>query len=267
MKSRLLILLAIVAVSATMIYSKCGGGDKPNPPADQTDRLAEILKDLDRESYSLSFDKAIDGAGIKQTSYGAESLLAFADPQDLICPEPFRLKIRRVPIWRIPIRVLPTCPTMIPFEKFNGINEFLAKADPAQFGSMKAIKVDGGGALLATERFTASFANAKLDKYDEALSNLDGAKFLILNAGGGGDTLGMPRDFYGYGDINSAVLKKYKVSLKDILKPQLKGCFDILVLERLKELLGRVNPTTYRDLTVTPLAQDKNIGILTAGKQ
>lgn len=267
MKSRLLVLLTIVAVSATMIYSKCGGnGGKKPKPADQTDRLADILKDLDKESYSLSFEKSIDGAGIKQTSYGAESLLAYADPQDLICPEPFRLKIRRVPIWRLPTRPVPTCPTMIPFERFNGINELLARADPAQFGAMKAIKVDGGGALLATQLFTAPYASLKLDKYDEAMSSLDGEKFLILNAGGG-DTLGMPRDFYGYGDINSTVLKKYKLSLKDILKPQLKGCYDILVLERLKELLGRMNPAAFRDLKVTPMAQDKNIGILTSGKQ
>ena len=76
------------------------------------DRINAIVKDLALDSYSLSFEKAIPSGGITQTAYGADNYLAFADPQDLICPDPIRLRFKRIPIWKRPNFILPTCPDM-----------------------------------------------------------------------------------------------------------------------------------------------------------
>src|SRR6187431_873469 len=73
---------AIAIIAVAVILAGC--------PTTKQERLDDIVKDLNKESYSLSFETAMPEKGISQTQYGAESFLAFADPQDLICPDPIR---------------------------------------------------------------------------------------------------------------------------------------------------------------------------------
>src|SRR6476620_11208670 len=64
------------------------------------DRIDAIVSDLSVDSYSLHFSKTYPKSGITKAAYGSDTYLAFADPQDVICGEPIRLKYPRVPIWR-----------------------------------------------------------------------------------------------------------------------------------------------------------------------
>jgi hypothetical protein len=228
----------------------------PNPE----DRLDQILSDLSREDFSLSFEKSMPSIGITKTAYGADSYVVFADPQDLICPEPIRFRYRRIPIWKIPTYIPPTCPDMIiDWYKVKQVRELITKADPGQYGGLKEIGLSNGGAFLATEKFAGQFANLRLDKFDDLTKDLDAARFLMFNSISNGF---FQRNFYGYANINDIVLKPYKINLKDLLKPTLKGCFDPLILSIIRERLQRFDPVTYKGLNVTPLEQNKGIAVL-----
>ncbi|MBE7170623.1 MAG: hypothetical protein INR73_08530 [Williamsia sp.] len=231
--------------------------------ATREDRIDSIMKGLSADNYSLSFDKTYASAGITRTAYGADNYLVFADPQDVICGEPLRYQIKKVPIYKRPNFVVPTCPDMsIDIWKLSQIQELLVKADPAQFKGAKQIKLADGKTLLATERFTSQYANLKSDRIDAITKDLSPDKFILL---GNSDALNggvFTRNFYGWADLNSIVFKQYKLSLKDILKPTQKGCFDPLILKVIRERLVELNASLYKNLTVTPLAQDKNIAVL-----
>ena len=225
------------------------------------DRIDEIMKGVATDDYSFSFNQTYPSAGISRTAYGAESYLGYVDPQDLICPEPFRFKQKKVAIWRRPNFIIPTCPDMtIDIWKLDQVRETIAKADPRQFEGLRAVKFEGGrGGFLATDKFTGQFRTMQLDKIDKVTKDLDGARYLMLNTPGdysGGAT----RSFYGYADLNSIVFKPYRTNLKDILKPTLKGCFDPIVLSILKERLQRVDPAIYKGLEVTKL--NETVGVL-----
>ena len=183
------------------------------------------------------------------------------DPQDVICPEPFRLKQKKIAIWKRPNFIVPTCPDMtIDIWKLEQVRDLARKADPRRFETLAIVKsVDGKGGFLATEKFTGQFAAMKLDKIDEITKDLDGAKYLLLNAPGdyrGGIT----RSFYGYANLNDWVFRPLRTNLKDLLKPTLKGCFDPIVLSILKERLQKLDPVVYENLNVTTIAQ--NVGVL-----
>ena len=228
------------------------------------DRIDAIVKDLSLESYSLSFAKPIPEAGITKTAYGADNYLQFADPQNLICPEPIRLKYKAIPIWRRPNIIWPTCPDMIiDIYKLRQLKELLLKADYRQFGGLKEVALNAGGGFLADKQFTAQFANMQFDKIDEITKDLSHDRFLMLNDPaklGSGAT----RSFYGYADLNRIVFKPYRKNLKDLLKPTLKGCFDPIVLSTIKKRLQGLDPAYYSNLAVTPLAENNNIAVLSA---
>lgn len=231
--------------------------------ATREDRIDSIMKGVSADNYSFSFDKTYSSTGITRTAYGADNYLVFADPQDVICGEPLRYQIKKVPIYKRPNFVVPTCPDMsIDIWKMGQIQELLAKADPAQFKGAKQIRLADGKTLLATERFTSQYANLKSDRIDVITKDLSPDKFIML---GTSDVLNggvFTRNFYGWADLNSIVFKQHKLSLKDILKPTQKGCFDPLILKVIRERLVELNASLYRNLTVTPLAQDKNIAVL-----
>jgi hypothetical protein len=226
------------------------------------DRIDAIVKDLSQDSYSLSFEKPNYGAGITRTAYGADNYLAYVDPQDLICPDPIRLKFKRIPIWKRPNFILPTCPDMIiDIIKWKEIREVLAKADPAQFGDLKNLDILGGGAFFATEKFTSQYKTMQLDKIDRLTGDLNQESFLMLNQPGD-FTGGFTRNFYGNADLNEIVLRPKRIDLKELFRPILKGCFDPRILSIIRERLQTMDPVAFKGLQVTPVMDDKNIAVL-----
>jgi hypothetical protein len=273
MKFRITLALAATGVAAMLTFSNCkkeqnvtpaeGFVNSENTSNLTTDRIDAIMKDLSTDSYSLSFDRPILSAGITRTAYGADNYLVFADPQDLICPDPIKFRQRLVPIWKIPVIVQPTCPDMsIDIYKLEQVRELLVKAAPLKYGKLQEIKLSNGGGLLATGKFTNQYANLKTDKIDAITKDLSSEKYLLFNAPGNFDGV-FTRSFYGYADLNKIVFEPYRTNLKDILKPTLKGCFDPLVLSIIRDRLQRIDPALYKDLNVTTLPQDKSIGLLT----
>lgn len=227
------------------------------------DRIYEIVKDLSTDSYSLHFGKTYLDYGITQATYGANSYLAFADPQDVICPDPIRLRYKQIPIWRRPNIVWPTCPDMTPdIYKLSQIQELLISADPLRFKTLKQVKfINQEGGFFGTPAFFKQFPAMQYDKIDDATANLSLDKFLMLNDPRSLGTAAT-RSFYGYANLNDIVLKPYKKSLKDIFRPTLKGCFDPETLKALMSRLQSIDPAYYKSLTLTSLPENKSIGLL-----
>jgi hypothetical protein len=278
MKHRITIALAATSVAAMLTFTSCkkdlafndaqaNGNGMAYSAAGQAitapDRIDAIVKDLSIDSYSFSFSQTNPAAGITRTAYGADNYLVYADPQDLICPEPFRLRYKKVPIWRRPNFVIPTCPDYsIDKARLKSIQEIIAKADPRQFGSLKQINISNGGAALASSQLLKSYSGLQLDKFDAVTKDMDPSRFVVL---GGPDTEKggvFTRGFYGYADLPNLVFRPYKINLKDLIKPTMKGCFDPLILKTIRERLVASNPAMYKSLTVTQLPQDKSIGVL-----
>lgn len=272
-----IMVFAVAAIFTAFIFTNC---KKEEPPITErvdesgiigddaeisgrsADRIDAIMKDLDKNNYSLSFNKAMPDFGITRTAYGADNYLVFADPQDLICPDPIIKRFKKVPIWRRPAFIWPTCPDMIPdIFRLKEIRELLIKADIKQFGSLKEIQVASGGGVLAGEQMFSQFRSMKLDKIDDLTKDLNPAQYIMLNEPGRFEG-GFTRNFYGYADINEIVFKKYKRNLKDLLKPTLKGCYDPLVLSEIRKRLQKFDPVAHKFLVVTPLAENKNIAVL-----
>jgi len=267
--------LAIVASLACALFFTNCTKEKVNPAdsvaaqnsSDATageDRINAIVKDLSTDSYSLNFNKTYTKYGITQLNYGTDSYLDFADPGDLKCGTPIRIRFKRIPIWRNPKIVWPpTCPDMvIDINRLTEIQKLLMTADPKKYSDLQQIKfVNTEGGFLASKRYMNQFPKMKLDKIDDATADLSPEKFLMLNDPqnlGSGAT----RSFYGYADLNEIVFRPYKKSLKDILKPTLKGCFDPEILKALTERLQKIDPSFYNSLVVNYLPENKNIGIL-----
>jgi hypothetical protein len=231
--------------------------------AQLTDRIDAIVKDLSKDRYSFSFEKPIQNGGITRTAYGADNYFTFADPQDLICPDPIRIRYKKVPIWRRPTWIWPTCPDMIiDLSKISRIQEVLAKADFAQFGSLKGIKTSNGGVLLASEKFTRNYSNIQLDRMDAITRDLDHARFVVLGSPDIAMGGALSRTFYGYADLNSIVFRPYQTNLRDLIRPTLKGCFDPLILRTIRERLMQFNAQAYRGLEVKQFGQRNSIAVL-----
>ena len=260
-------------IACALLFTSCTK-DKVNP-ADSVnaenssnatageDRIDAILKDLNTDSYSLSFTTIYPKRGITKRAYGTDSYLGFADPQDLICGDPIRRKYKQIAIWKRPNIIQPTCPDMvIDINKLTEIQKVIISANPKLYAGLQQVKfINAEGGFLATPVFTNQFPAMQLDKIDDATSNLSLDKFLMLNDPknlGSGAT----RSFYGYADLNEIVFRPYKKSLKDILKPTLKGCFDPETLKALISQLQKVDPAYYSNLTVTSLPENRNIAIL-----
>jgi hypothetical protein len=228
----------------------------------QSDRIDEIVRGLAQDSYSLNFEKPMPSVGITRTAYGADSYVVYADPQDLICPDPIRFRQKLVPIWKIPNFIQPTCPDMvIDLDKLRQIGDLVVKGNQQLYGDLQVIKTTNGGGLLADKKFTGQFANQQLDKIDAITRDLNPEKYVLFNAPGDFSG-GFTRCSYGYADLNINVLRAYKLNLKDILKPTLKGCFDPLVLSTIRERLEAVNPALYKGLNVTPIADGSQAAVL-----
>jgi hypothetical protein len=226
------------------------------------DRIDAIMKDLSTNSYSLNFDQAMPDYGITRTAYGADNYLVFADPQTLKCPDPILARYKRIPIWRRPIIIQPTCPDMsIDPSKLSQVRDLLIKANYNKYATLKEISTLNGGGLLGDQKFMSQYPNIKLDRIDEITKDLSTDKFLMLNAPGS-YTGGFTRSFYGFADLNSIVFRPYGKSLKDIFRPTLKGCFDPIILNTIRQRLQSMDPATYKYLTVAPLAENKSIAIL-----
>jgi hypothetical protein len=279
MKRNSFLSLAVISVLTAVTFTNCKkdgpdygfqGGSQTNVQRTNvnsgytfaSDRIDEIVKDLSTQNYSLSFEKPIPSVGITRTAYGSDSYVVFADPQDLICPDPIRWKYKRVPIWKIPTFIFPTCPDMIiDINKIRQVRELLVKGDPAQFKGLKEVGLSNGGGFLATEKLVAQYSSLRLDKIDDLTFDLDGAKYMMFHDPNSISN-GFQRNFYGFADIPNIVLRPNKINLKDLLKPTLKGCFDPLILSIIKERLQRFDPATYKGLNVTPLEQNKEIAVL-----
>lgn len=227
------------------------------------DRIDVIVKDLSINSYSLSFKTTYPNAGITRTAYGTDNYLAFADPQDVICGDPIRLRYKQIPIWRRPNIVWPTCPDMTPdIYKLGQIQELLISADPLRYKTLKQVKfISQEGGFLGTSAFFKQFPAMQYDKIDDATAGFSLDKFLMLNDPRNPGT-GATRSFYGYANLNKIVLAPYKKSLKDIFKPTLKGCFDPETLKALMSRLQSIDPAYYKSLTLTSLPENKSIGLL-----
>jgi hypothetical protein len=266
MKAKPFPFLAVIVT--VMVFVSCDS--KPKQA-----RLDTIIKDLAADSYSLSFDKTYPDYGITQTSYGAESMLAYAEPQDVICPEPWRKRFPglKVPVYVIPKLVLPTCPTMIPPDIGIKLSDLLAKADPAIFTGLKQIKVDGVNVLLANDKFTAQYANLKTDMMDDSvLNNLDANKYLLLMESGN-MYAGFTRGFYGNANLNdlsgitksepaTAAKAKVPFPFKKFFRPIYIGCFDPEILTSLKDKLVLINPQVYKALQINELPEGGRIATL-----
>lgn len=279
MKQNITLSIAATTLAVILTFSSCTKNEGfNNPGISETqlqtngiaasgftgDRVDAIVKDLAIDNYSFSFAKPNTAAGITRTAYGSDNYLTFADPQDLICPEPFRIKFPKgVPVWKRPIFVVPTCPDMtIDILKLNQLQDLIVKADYAQYGRLKQIQTYGGGGMLASEETFKAFSSLKTDKLDDMLGDFSGAKFIMLGAPDAAQGGVFTRGFYGYANLNDIVFKPYKINLKDLIKPTLKGCFDPLILKSIREKLVSINPAMYKGLDVTTLPQNRNIAIL-----
>ena len=272
MKFRTSFALTTLGLASVLVLSNCkkesvGGSFRE---ANQTargltplspDRIDEILNGLSEDNYSFSFDQTYPSAGISRTSYGTDNYVDYVDPQDLICPEPFRIRQKKIAIWKRPNFIVPTCPDMaIDIWKLEQIRDLARKADPRRFESLGIVKtMDGKGGFLATDKFTGQFTAMKLDRIDEITKDLDGEKYLLLNAPGDYSG-GVTRSFYGYANLNDWVFRPLRTNLKDLLKPTLKGCFDPIILSIIKERLQKMDPVAYENLNVTAI--DKSVGVL-----
>lgn len=226
------------------------------------DRINAIVNDMAYDSYSFSFEKAMPSAGITQTAYGADNYLAFVDPQDLICPDPIKFRYKRIPIWKRPNIIWPTCPDMtIDILKWKEIREVLVKADPSQFSELSNLQILDGGAFFSTPKFASQFKSLQLDKIDAITKDLNPESYLLLN-NPGDFTGGFTRNFYGYADLNAKVFRPRRTNLRDVLKPTLKGCFDPIILSIIRDRLQRMDPIAFRGLNVSALGDDKSIGVL-----
>jgi hypothetical protein len=278
MKHRISIALVATGVAATLAFTSCkkdlatnDGASNLNSVASAgrstdisaPDRIDAIVKDLSLDSYSFSFSKPIPNAGITKTAYGADNYLVYADPQDLICPEPIRIRYKKVPIWKRPDFIQPTCPDMaIDVNKLTQVEQIMAKADPAQYGALKGIRISNGGAALAAQNFIKGYASLQLDKLDAMTKDLDPSRFVLLGAADNINGGAFTRGFYGYADLDALVFQPYKTNLRIIIKPTIKGCFDPQTLKIIRERLVEFNSRMYKGLTVTPLPQDKSIAVL-----
>jgi len=252
---------AAAFVTAACLFTSC----KP-----KTERLDDIVKDLSADSYSLSFDKTYPDYGITKTSYGAESIIAYADPEDVICGEPWRIRFPKssVPIFKIPQIVQPTCPIMIPLDIATRVEDVLTKADPVGFAGLKQLKlVDSKNVLLANEKFTGQFAALKPDMIDDSVLNgLDYNKFLLLEEPGNLSP-GFTRNFYGTANIPDNATKTNTITgantnFVKIYRPVLIGCLDPKILALIKERAIVFKLTTPTAWQLTTLGQDSTIGVL-----
>ncbi|MEO8765524.1 MAG: hypothetical protein ABI416_14595 [Ginsengibacter sp.] len=278
MKHRISISLAAASVAALLTFTSCkkdipfndaganGNSDvalSREAAITSPDRIDAIVKDLSLDSYSFSFNQAIPTAGITRTGYGADNYYVFADPQDLICPEPIRLRYKKIPLYKRPNFIVPTCPDMsIDIVRLKEIQQIMVKADPKQYGSLQQIRISNGGAALASGQVIKNYSTMQLDKFDGLTKDLDPSRFVMLNATDNAKGGLFTRGTYGYADLYTLIFRPYKLTLKDIIKPTIKGCFDPLILKTIRERLVESNPAMYKSLTVTQLPQDKSIGML-----
>ena len=227
------------------------------------DRIDAIVRDLSVDNYSFSFDKPNTGIGITRTGYGTDNYLVFADPQDLICPEPIRRRFPRVPVWKRPQFIVPTCPDMaIDVTKLKEIENLLTKIDINRFGNMQHFRASNGATFLATESTLKTYSTLQLDKFDGITNDLNPAKFLLMSAPDPRQGGVFNRNFYGYAELNDIVFKPYRKNLKDLIKPTIKGCFDPIILKTIKERLMQVNPALYRGLEVSSLPESRAVAVL-----
>ncbi|MEO6914573.1 MAG: hypothetical protein ABI151_02100 [Chitinophagaceae bacterium] len=278
MKQHITLSIAATTFAALLTFTSCSKNEGFNTPslddsrlqtnamttsAYTSDRVDAIVKDLSIDNYSFSFAKANAGAGITRTAYGSDNYLIFADPQDMICPEPIRRKFPKVAIWKRPNFIVPTCPDWtIDIHRLGQLQELISKVDFKQYGGLKQIRVEGGGAVMASQQMLKTYSAMKLDKLDDITGGFDGAKFIMLGASDAEKGGVFTRNFYGYANLNDIVMKPYKINLKDLIKPTLKGCFDPLILKAIREKLVSVNPALYKGLDVTTLPQNRNIAVL-----
>jgi hypothetical protein len=279
MKQIISLPLAVTAFAALLTFSSCSKSSEvaTNAPANAEnstsrlavasftadDRIDAIVRDLSVDNYSFSFDKPNTEIGITRTGYGTDNYLVFADPQDLICPEPIRKRFPRVPVWKRPQFIVPTCPDMaIDVTKLKEIENLLTKIDINKFENMQHFRASNGATFLATQNTMKTFATLQLDKFDGITEDLNPTKFLLMSAPDLRQGGVFNRSFYGYADLNDIVFKPYKRNLKDLIKPTIKGCFDPIILKTIKERLLRVNPALYRGLEVSSLPENRAIAVL-----
>lgn len=279
MKQFIFLPLAATAFAALLTFSSCSksGDVSPTTSADTEnatsrlavasfaadDRIDAIVRDLSVDNYSFSFDKPNTEIGITRTGYGTDNYLVFADPQDLICPEPIRKRYLRVPIWKRPQFIVPTCPDMaIDVNKLKQIENLLTRIDINKFGNMQHIRASNGATFLATQSTFRTYSNLQLDKFDGITEDLNPAKFLLMSGPDLRQGGVFNRNFYGYADLNEIVFKPYRRNLKDLIKPTIKGCFDPIILKTIKERLMQVNPALYRGLEVSSLPENRAIAVL-----
>ena len=277
MKHKLTFTLAATSVVAMLTFTNCKKDLQTEPQMQETtvqanasnnaartiDRVDQIMGDLSLDKYSLSFSNTAPTVGITRTAYGADNYLVFADPQDVICPEPIRYQIKKVPIYKRPNFIVPTCPDMsIDIIRLKELQDLIVKADPVQYKGLQQIQLLSGGGMLATPKFASQFTNLKSDKVDGLTQGLSPEKFIMLGAPDIAKGGIFARNFYGWADLNSIIFKPYRTNLRDIIKPTLKGCFDPLILKTIRERLVAINPALYKSLTVTPLQQNAAIGVL-----
>jgi hypothetical protein len=245
MKSKLLS-YAVVVFLFTALLGSC----KP-----KNERVDDIVKDLATESYSLNFDKQYPEFGITKTAYGTESYLVYAEPGDVICPDPIRIRLKGggIPIFKNPKIIWPTCPDFVPINLGEKFKDILAKADAEKFTGLELVKLANNSSFLASKQFKSQFASLKPDAIDDSvLANMDADKFLILQDPGNLSS-GFTRYFYGGAP---------KIDFSRF-RPILIGCFDPRILLNIKERLVAINPAVYKSLNVSPAAgADSTIAVL-----
>jgi len=228
------------------------------------DRLDDIVKDISADSYSLSFAKTNPDHGITKTSYGTESFIVYADPQDIICPEPWRIRFPKstVPVFRFPTMVRPiiTCPEFVPIKFGDRVKKILTEADPQEFSGIRQIKlVDGENVLLANEKFTSQYASLKADMIDDSILNgLDYNKFLLLQDPGNLSP-GFTRYFYGNASM-SATSGTEKIDFGRF-RPVLIGCLDSKTLTSIRDRFVAWKPE-FNKWQLTKSQNDSTVAVL-----
>lgn len=249
MKRNLLVGAAGLAALALFSCKKDQASLRPDSEvavtrAASSDEMDAILKDLQPETYLLTFDGLPANNYITKTSYGSLSDESqFGDGRTPL-PLPYlaRIGYTKAPFKKIWIK---TCPTMIPYlDIAQRAAALIQKVDSKTFADLTITELSPRQEVLATKTFLAAASRLKPDVVDaKVLANSPLEKFR-LSVPQGTTLPYFTRGFYGLGDItqvpasaDSKLTIYTSLRWEDILRrkfPNMIGCFDPLVLRDIR---------------------------------
>lgn len=234
-----------------------------------TDELDAILKDLQPETYLLTFEGLPANNYITKSVYGTQSdETQYGGSPDYPFPFPYlgRLGYNKAPFRKIWIK---TCPTMIPvYDIAKRAVELVRKVDPRTYDDLTIFEAGKAQKILATKSFLAAGANLQPDVVDgKVTTGLALSRYRLSIPANSGLPF-FTRGFYGTGDITQIAGAEGRLTVynglkwEDILRrrfPNLIGCFDPEILKNIRERFVRLDPR-FEKLNVEEIAGQAVLG-------